>query len=196
MMRAEIFEEREGWSGPLVAAIAFHALDVVVIIVIGYFGVTSKSNWGGDSSGGTTGSAVNATLVSSAGVPLPHPQPVTDNIVATENKGVTQTAPQAPEEDKNAIATPDNIAKNHIDKIPTPPGQKPPQPPTSPPNVVAYGEGGPVSGPYGAFSAAHVKGGFSFQGGGDFGSRYGWYVQVVNTKTFVGEPSGLMSNKI
>src|SRR5260370_30566971 len=94
MMRAEIFEEREGWSGPLVAAIAFHTLAVVVIIVVGYFGVTSKSDWGGDSSGGVTGSAVNATLVSSAGVPLPHPQPVTDNIVATENKGLTQTVPQ------------------------------------------------------------------------------------------------------
>src|SRR5258708_12517580 len=121
MMRAEIFEEREGWSGPLVAAIAFHALAVVVIIVIGYFGVTSKSNWGGDSSGGTTGSAVNATLVSSAGVPLPHPQPATDNIVATENKAVTQTVPQPAVDDKTPIAIPDTITKTLIAKTPTPP---------------------------------------------------------------------------
>ncbi len=38
-----------------------------------------------------------------------------------------------------------------------------------------------MSGPYGAFKSTNVKGGFSFQGG-DFGSRYGWYVQVVNNK--------------
>lgn len=50
-------------------------------------------------------------------------------------------------------------------------------------NVVPFGEGGPVSGPYGGFNAGAAKGGFGFTGGGgDFGSRYGWYVQVVNQK--------------
>jgi protein TonB len=49
--------------------------------------------------------------------------------------------------------------------------------------VVAYGQGGPVSGPYGTFSAAGAKGGFGFTGtGGDFGTRYAWYVRVVQQK--------------
>jgi len=49
---------------------------------------------------------------------------------------------------------------------------------------VPFGKGGPVSGPYGTFSAAGAKGGFGFQGGGggDFGSLYAWYVRVVQQK--------------
>ena len=46
-----------------------------------------------------------------------------------------------------------------------------------------FGQGGPVSGPYGTFSANGAKGGFGFTGGGgDFGSRYSWYVHVVQQK--------------
>ena len=54
-----------------------------------------------------------------------------------------------------------------------------PEPPEET-NQVAFGEGGPVSGPYGTFSAAGAKGGFGFTGGGgDFGTRFAWYVQGV-----------------
>ncbi len=50
-------------------------------------------------------------------------------------------------------------------------------------NLVPFGEGGPVSGPYGVFNAGGAKGGFGFTGGGgDFGSRYAWYVRVVQQK--------------
>jgi protein TonB len=49
-------------------------------------------------------------------------------------------------------------------------------------NQIPYGEGGPVSGPY-TMSAGGAKGGFGFTGsGGDFGSRYAWYVQAVQRK--------------
>jgi len=50
-------------------------------------------------------------------------------------------------------------------------------------NRVAFGEGGPVSGPYGTFSAAGAKGGFGFTGGGgDFGSRFAYYVRGVQQR--------------
>ena len=50
-------------------------------------------------------------------------------------------------------------------------------------NQAAFGEGGPVSGPYGSFAAGGAKGGFAVSGGGgDFGTRYGWYVQVIQRK--------------
>ena len=50
-------------------------------------------------------------------------------------------------------------------------------------NQAAFGEGGPVSGPYGSFSAGGAKGGFGVTGGGgDFGTRFGWYVQVIQKK--------------
>ncbi len=49
--------------------------------------------------------------------------------------------------------------------------------------MVPFGQGGPVSGPYGTFSAGGAKGGFGFTGGGgDFGNRYAWYVRVVQQK--------------
>src|SRR5712671_800635 len=55
-----------------------------------------------------------------------------------------------------------------------------PQQPES--NQIPYGEGGPVSGPY-TMTAGGTKGGFGFTGnGGDFGSRYAWYVQAVQRK--------------
>ena len=60
---------------------------------------------------------------------------------------------------------------------------KPQSAPEPEENQVAFGEGGPVSGPYGTFSAGGAKGGFGFTGGGgDFGSRYAWYVDVVRRK--------------
>ena len=46
-----------------------------------------------------------------------------------------------------------------------------------------FGQGGPVSGPYGAFNTPNAKGGLSFSGtGGDFGSRFAWYVRQVQQK--------------
>jgi protein TonB len=49
--------------------------------------------------------------------------------------------------------------------------------------VVPFGQGCPLSGPYSVFSAGGAKGGFGFTGGGgDFGSRYSWYVDVVRRK--------------
>ena len=44
-----------------------------------------------------------------------------------------------------------------------------------------YGEGGPVSGPYGSVTTATYKGGFSFQNA-DFGGKYGWYVDGVKRR--------------
>src|ERR1039458_370616 len=47
-----------------------------------------------------------------------------------------------------------------------------PQPVDEASNVVPFGEGGPVSGPYGTFNAGGAKGGFGFTGGGgDFRSE-------------------------
>src|ERR1043166_7177314 len=49
----------------------------------------------------------------------------------------------------------------------------PPRPVPTPETAVPYGEGGPVSGPYGSVTTASYKGGFSFQNA-DFGGKYGW----------------------
>jgi len=96
---------------------------------------------------------------------------------------LTQSVPEKVQEQPEAIPIPEKVEKKKPEKTAVTHAPVTPRPVTPPPdNVVPYGQGGPISGPYGAFKAANVKGGFNFQGSGDFGSRYGWYVQVVNNK--------------
>ena len=177
MVQTSIYEEREKWSGTIVLAAVLHLLLAVAIIVAGMFSGARGENWGGS----TSGEAVQANLVSA--VPLPAPQQPTQNIVATENKGLTQSIPQQAEEQPDAVPIPDKTKKRRPEKTPiTQPNIKPLQPTPPQDNVVPYGEGGPISGPYGVFTTTHTKGGFNFQGAGDFGSRFAWYVQTVNRK--------------
>jgi protein TonB len=87
------------------------------------------------------------------------------------------------EKEPDAIEIQGKNAKIKPKKPPTPTREKNPPPPEPETNQVAFGEGGPVSGPYGSFAAGGAKGGFGVTGsGGDFGTRYGWYVQVIQRK--------------
>jgi protein TonB len=138
----------------------------------------SGANWGA----GGGGSAMGVSLVSN--VPLPANPTQTQNVLATESKGVSKSEPKPQVEDQQAIAIPEKNAKK---KKPiaqsTATERKPPPQPEEASNVVPFGEGGPVSGPYAMFAAGAAKGGFGFTGGGgDFGSRFSWYVRVVNQK--------------
>ena len=172
-MRAVIFEERERWSGAVLLSTGLHGLLAIVIILVAWFGGPRGETWGETS----TGDSVNATLVSS--VPLPAPQQPTENILANESKGLTQTVPQIAVQPPDAIPIPDRQTRKKPDRtVRTTANVRPPV--TQPvENVVPYGQGGPISGPYGAFTASNAKGGFNFQSG-DFGSRFSWYVQQVN----------------
>jgi TonB family protein len=100
-------------------------------------------------------------------------------------EGVDEIAAQA-EEVKEPDAIPDSGQEfeDQAEKTPNCRVKKNRRPaPEEETNQVAFGEGGPVSGPYGAFSAAGAKGGFGFTGGGgDFGTLYAWYVQTVQQK--------------
>lgn len=122
---------------------------------------------------------MGATLVSS--VPLPANPEQTTNVLATESKGLSQSQPKVQEQEPDAIPIADKNAKKKIKPVISPTQRKAePEPET---NQVPYGEGGPVSGPYAMFTAGGAKGGFGFTGGGgDFGSRFGWYVQAVQRK--------------
>jgi protein TonB len=173
-MRVGIFEEPEKWSGPMLVSTALHGVLAIIIVLVAWFGGPRGETWGGTS----TGDAVNASLVSA--VPLPSVQPPTENILANESKGRTETIPQTATPPPDAIPIPDRQTHKKPDRqaVTTATNIKPPAPPKD--NVVPYGQGGPVSGPYGSFTASNTKGGFNFQDSGDFGSRFGWYVQQVN----------------
>ena len=122
---------------------------------------------------------MGATLVSA--VPLPAPTVETTNVLATESKGLSQSKPKVEEQEPEAIPIPGKNAK--IKPRPKTATQRKPQPEPEESNQIPYGEGGPVSGPYGMFNAGGAKGGFGFTGGGgDFGSRFSWYVQIVQRR--------------
>jgi periplasmic protein TonB len=177
MMRIGIFEERDQWKGPILLSSGLHLFLALTIIVTAYLRGGRVDTWGGTQ----TGEAVSANLVSA--VPLPQPQQPTQNILANENPGLTQSEPAKPQpEDTKAIPIPEEQPKHQPPKPAIHPQEvtRPVTPAVT--NEVPYGAGGPVSGPYGAFKTTNVTGGLNFQGGGDFGNRFGWYVQVVNNK--------------
>jgi len=177
MASTEIFFEHDRWGRNLSWSAGLHILVAVSIVVYTVVAPGSGgSNWG---SGGV-GDAMGVTMVTT--VPLPSTPTDKQNVLANDSKGLTQSQPKAEEKTPDAIAIPDKSTKKKP-KPDTSSKQQKEQPQEEANNVAAFGQGGPVSGPYGAFSAAGAQGGFGFTGGsGDFGTRYAWYVKVVQQK--------------
>jgi len=175
---AEIFFEHESWGRALSWSAGFHlAITALILLYTVVFSGPRGEGWGG----GGGGSAIGVTLVSS--VPLPATAAQTQNVLANESKGVTKSQPKPEEKQPDAIEIQGKNAKVKPKKVPTPTKEKPKPAPEQETNQVAFGEGGPVSGPYGSFAAGGAKGGFGITGsGGDFGTKYGWYVQIIQRK--------------
>jgi protein TonB len=156
---------------------------------------SGHSDWGNNQ-----GDAVVAQLVSGASIPIPpKPDEQTENIVANENKGVTETVPppkavettdgvtipgKVPTPVAKPTPTPTTTANVRPHPVPTPTTTAPytanlrPHPMPTPPTAVPYGAGGQPSRLYSSFTAPNTNGGFSAQNA-DFGGKYGWYVDTV-----------------
>ncbi|PYV84227.1 MAG: hypothetical protein DMG93_05670 [Acidobacteria bacterium] len=180
MASGEIFFEHERWGKNLAWSAGLHAGFVVSIALYAWIaGSSHGSNWGA----GGGGSAMGVTLVNT--VPLPANPVQTQSVLATESKGLSQSKPQEKVEEPEAVPIPDK----HVKIKPKPPQptatqRKPqPQPVQQADNQIPYGEGGPATQHYSMFSAAGANGGISVSGGGgDFGSRYAYYVQAMTRK--------------
>jgi protein TonB len=204
---ADIYGHREAMAPSLAASVAIHATLLACAVFLPAVLSHSGENWGNNGSGSASGGAISAHLVS--GIPLPpDPQAKPENVLANESKGLSQSLP-APaakqKEDEQAIAIPDKLSKV------TPPKQKAATPEAPAPsrdlakqkplatptptnahpretatveNRIPFGEGGPVAGPYTTFQSGSTAGGMKFgEGGtGSFGSRFGWYTDVVARK--------------
>jgi len=177
---AEIFFEHDSWPRALGWSAGFHLAVTALIVLYSFVFTASRGNdWGG----GGGGEAMGVTLVSS--VPLPAAAAQTQNVLANDSKGVTKSQPKVEEKEPDAIEIQGKNAKIKPKQPPSPTKAKPQPTPQKEEetNQVAFGEGGPVSGPYGSFAAGGAKGGFGVTGGGgDFGTKYGWYVQVIQRK--------------
>ncbi len=174
----DIFAGEGNVGAPLIGSVVLHAA-LFALALFGYLIPFQRGeSWGGTTGGG---GAMSATLVTS--IPLPRPPTETQNVLANQSKGLTESQLREVEKEQpKAIDIPaPDVKLKGIRK--TEQKKPPPKPPPPQDNKVPFGEGGPVSGPYGAFSAAGAKGGLSFTGGtGDFGSRFGWYVDAVRRK--------------
>jgi protein TonB len=162
--------------GPATGSLVLHAALAGGLVFAGVFaGLFHHNAWGGSGGGG----AIQVNLVSSA-LPLPADLPPNQNVLATD------TPSQAP-------AEPTPKAKQAVDMTAIPISgkqQKKPQPQTAPKSQVnqprqdnraQYGEQAGSSmaratstqtGPIGPTAVSD----------GDFGSRFGWYVDGINRK--------------
>lgn len=159
-------------TGSIILHIAL-AASIVLYGVIG--GLFHHSLWGNSGTGG----AIQVNLVSSA-LPLPTNQPVNQNVLSTE-KPSEAPAPPAPKakqaEDETAIPIQGKQKKPEHETAPRTPPQK--QQPT-PTNRAAYGEQSGSSIPRATQSS--LTNGPTTVNDGDFGSRFGWYVDGISRK--------------
>jgi periplasmic protein TonB len=174
--RADIYSEQDSWKRPLIWSAGLHGILVaVVFIYAAVVGGFHGEDWGGSTSGG---GAMSATLVSKSAIPLPRKEVQTENVLANESEGLTQSQPKQVEQPPpEAIPIPEKTIKPtkpkpSIDKSKVTPPQS---------NVVPYGESGPVNAPTTMVNLSGSPGGLSF-GSGDFGARYAWYVDAVRRK--------------
>lgn len=145
------------------------------------FGVILPGRRGDVWGAGGGGEAIGVSLVSN--IPLPASSIQTQNVLANESKGLSKSQPQIKEVEPDAIPIPDKSTKVKPKPVTSASKAKPKPEPEEETNEVPFGQGGPVSGPYGTFSAAGAKGGFGIQGGGgDFGMQYAFYVQGIQRR--------------
>ncbi len=86
---AEIYFEHDRWGRALAWSAVLHgAVTASLIVYAAVFAHTNGGTWGA----GGGGEAIGATLVST--VPLPAAPSQTQNVLANESKGVTQSQPK------------------------------------------------------------------------------------------------------
>ncbi len=158
---ADIFAGEGSVQLPLIGSGALH----VALFALALFGylipIGRGESWGGTTGGG---GAMSATLVSS--IPLPRPPTESQNVLANESKGLTEAQIREVEKEQpKAIDIPAPDVK--LKGIQKREEKKPPPKEVAKveDNKIPFGQGGPVSGPYGSFSAGGAKGGLSFTGG-------------------------------
>jgi len=164
--------------GPAAGSFVLHGLLAASIVSYAFFaGFFHHDTWGGSGGG-----AIQVNLVSDA-VPLPAEQKPNDNVLATETPSPAPAppAPKAQETvDTTAIPIPGKVEQK---PKPVPvPVQKTPvhQPPPKPENRATYGEQAATAMPR-AISPSASNGPTSINGG-DFGSKFPWYVDGINRK--------------
>ena len=166
----------EPLAAPATGSLVLHGVLVAGLVFYGVVsGLFHHNFWGNQGVGG----AMQVSIVSNA-IPLPNNQPVNQNVLATETPSQAPAAPtpkQTQKIDETAIAI---AGKKVTPKQVTAPKTQLHQP-TQPQNRAAYGEqtGTPIPR---AMQAQSASNGPTSVGDGDFASKFGWYVDQINSK--------------
>ena len=167
----------EPFIRPAARSLVLHAALFGFLLLYGMLGSLFHHNlWGNPGSGG----AIQVNLVSSA-LPLPADQPQNQNVLTTETPSQAPAEPSPKEKqavDENAIPISGKQAKLQKQKAPKTQKHQP-QPKLD--NRAQYGEqaGSLLSR---ATQAQNGSNGPASISVGDFGSRFGWYVDGINRK--------------
>lgn len=177
----------------LIYSLVLHTL-LVAFIAISAFVQHRGNAWGGIGGGG--GGSVKVNLVGSlAGIPMPNPPVVSESRTVDPTKGLYKEEPKPKVPEPKTDAT--KLPKFEKEKPTLPPSHKSRtfESETPPPeNAVPYGAGGTAriptgsgTSPGGSPNVGTVPGqgggvGVQGQGGGDFASRYAWYVEGVRRR--------------
>jgi len=181
-------------------------LSVSILLHCGLAGLALFSvmhSHSGDSWGGPGGSVTVGLVGNVPAIPLPHPDVSTTSRVVDNTKGLYKAEPpkiETPPPDALPIPKFQNLKPPRIPPAPktqTLNSEPPPKivphpskllenPVQPPPNAIPYGQGGAPSIPTSSFAMGKgtTQGGLSFNGvnGGDFGSRFSWYVEAVQRR--------------
>jgi protein TonB len=170
----------------LIISAVFHGALAAAMLVS-----TIISSHGDTWSGSAGGGAISVGLVGSVpAIPLPKPDTITESRVVDESKGLykEEPKPKALPIPPSAIPIPDFKRDKTPVIVPSRPSKVLENPNVPPPtNAVPYGGGGAPALPYSStFSAAGgaANGGMGMtgSGGGDFGSKYSWFVDAVRNR--------------
>ncbi len=181
------------------ASVALHGMLLALVIFMPRLFPGAISNWGSQS-GGSGG--IDVKIVGSvAGVALPSPEVVRDNVPANESAGFykSEEAPPPAAPDK-AELIPETRAPVKTSPPPKPARPAPapkaaPAPPPPPANAVPFGQGGKPALAYGQFSTGAGEAGIEF-GDGAFGAQYGWYVDAITRRISQNWLQSLVDNRI
>lgn len=163
-------------TGSWVGSLALHAtLAAAIVLSAVYMNIFRGNRWGKVSSG----EAINATLVSSTpSLPLPNPQVTNNSVLATETPSPAPAPPlpeaKVPPIEKSIpiVAKPKHVKKVEHKEHPKPPEHVKPVPQRR----AVYGQAAPSSIPMSNPAAANKS---VVVQNGDFGSRFGWYVSII-----------------
>jgi periplasmic protein TonB len=173
------FEGRESLRRSLLASLGFHAALMGALLGYGLFHFGHGADWGNPFEKGS--STHVGTVASLPGVPLPSPMQSTPNTVANDNPGLYQTEPVKPLPPEHAVEIPkfkDEIKPQENKRINT---RIQKQQLTPPPNAIPFGENGHPAMSYSQTTTSGGETGLAF-GQGDFGNRFGWYVEAVRSR--------------